>query len=149
MRAVVQRVSRAEVRVGPEVVGRIGRGLLVYVGVGTGDTPEHVSYLTDKISHLRVFTDQAGKMNLDVSQVGGAILLVSNFTLQADARKGRRPDFAAAAEPGMANALYELLCESLTGLGLTVQKGRFGALMSVDSNNDGPINILLDSTRLL
>jgi D-tyrosyl-tRNA(Tyr) deacylase len=149
MRAIVQRVSRAEVRIDGGGVGRIERGLLVYVGVADGDEPEDVDYIAEKVRHLRVFSDADGKMNLDVSQAGGAVLVVSNFTLLADARKGRRPDFTAAAAAAMAQALYDLLCERLIQLGLTVQRGRFQTMMSVEAVNDGPINILLDSKRVV
>ncbi|HVP11047.1 MAG TPA: D-aminoacyl-tRNA deacylase [Phycisphaerae bacterium] len=148
MRAIIQRVSHAEVRVEGKPVGRIERGLLVYVGVGSDDTQEDAQYLAEKIGHLRIFSDAEGKMNLDVSQAGGAILVISNFTLLADARKGRRPEFTRAAEPDTANELYELLCEKLAGSGVMVRKGQFRAMMSVDSVNDGPINLLLDSKRL-
>jgi len=148
VRAVIQRVSRAEVRVGDEVVGRIAAGLLVYVGVGADDSPDDVEFLADKIRHLRVFSDQDGKLNLDVLQSGAAVLVISNFTLLADARKGRRPEFTRAAPPEMANALYDLLCHKLSDAGLHVEKGRFREMMEVDAVNDGPVNILLDSKRL-
>ena len=148
MRAVVQRVSRAEVTVEGEAVGRIERGLLVYVGVGADDAAEDARYLSDKIRHLRIFSDADGRMNLDVSQAGGAVLIISNFTLLADARKGRRPEFTRAAEPAAANALYELLCDEIAASGLTIARGRFRAMMSVNAANDGPINILLDSKKL-
>jgi D-tyrosyl-tRNA(Tyr) deacylase len=147
MRAVVQRVSRAKVIVGEETTGEIGPGLLVYVGIGD-DGPNDVHYLADKIRHLRIFQDEQDKMNLDVAQAGGAVLVVSNFTLLADARKGRRPAFTQAADPQSADRLYQMLCEELRAMGVPVQTGRFGALMSVDAANDGPINILLDSKRL-
>lgn len=148
MRAVVQRISTGRVTVDDQVVGRIGRGLLVYLGVGEGDGTQDVDYLADKIRHLRIFKDDAEKMNLDVVQAGGAVLVVSNFTLLADVRKGRRPAFTGAAEPQMADRLYERLCEKLRTLGVAVVTGRFGAMMSVEAANDGPINILLDSKRL-
>jgi D-aminoacyl-tRNA deacylase len=148
MRAIVQRVSHAEVSVEGRIVGRIDRGLLVYVGVGADDTREDAHYLADKIRHLRIFSDPDGKMNLDVSQADGAVLIISNFTLLADARKGRRPEFTKAADPAAAGSLYDLLCETLAGSGLMVQKGQFRAMMSVVAANDGPINILLDSKRL-
>ncbi len=148
MRAVIQRVRRAEVRVGNEVVGRIDCGLLVYVGVGAEDGSEDVDYMADKIRYLRVFADKNEKLNLDVLQAGGAVLLVSNFTLLADARKGRRPEFTRAAHPDAAGVLYERLCESLAAGGLSVQKGRFREMMIVEAVNDGPINLLLDSKRL-
>ena len=148
MRSVVQRVSRAEVRVGGEVVGRIARGLLVYLGVGAGDTERDGAYLAEKIAGLRVFEDAAGKMNLDVSAVGGAVLLVSQFTLYGDVRKGRRPGFDAAMEPVRANALYEDVAARIRAMGLPVETGTFRADMEVDAVNDGPVTILLDSGRL-
>jgi D-aminoacyl-tRNA deacylase len=148
MRAIVQRVSHAEVSVEGQEVGRIDRGLLVYLGVGEDDRREDVDYLADKIRYLRIFSDAEGKMNLDVSQVGGAVLIISNFTLLADARKGRRPAFIRAADPSAANALYELLSEKLSASGVVVKKGQFRAMMSVAAVNDGPINIMLDSKRL-
>ena len=147
MRAVVQRVSQAAVTVAGEVVGRIDRGLLVYAGVADDDRPTDVDYLANKIRYLRIFPDEAGKMNLDVAQIGGAVLVVSNFTLQADIRQGRRPAFTRAAQPEAAQELYRQLCDSLRELGLTVGTGTFGAVMSVEADNDGPINILVDSRR--
>ncbi len=149
MRAVVQRVRQAEVSVEGRPVGRIGQGLLVYAGVAQGDTPDDLRYIADKIRHLRIFADSDGRMNLDVSQVGGEILLVSNFTLLGDARQGRRPDFTQAAAAEHAEAVYQQLCAALRAEGLTVATGRFRAMMEVQSVNDGPINILLDSGRLL
>ena len=148
MRATVQRVSEARVIVDQEVVGEIGVGLLVYAGVAADDTPDDVQYLVDKIAHLRIFNDDEGKMNRSVGEVGGGVLVISAFTLQADARKGRRPSFDAAAAPEPANALYERLCESLAAAGLTVARGVFRAAMRVESVNVGPICILLDSKRL-
>jgi D-tyrosyl-tRNA(Tyr) deacylase len=147
MRAAVQRVSSAEVIVEGQVTGRIAKGLLVYVGVGHGDDPSDVDYLTDKITHLRIFRDEQGKMNLSVADVGGAILVISAFALQADARKGRRPSFDAAADPDTANGLYEKLCDDLAAAGLRVERGVFRAHMNVASTNDGPICILLDSRK--
>jgi D-tyrosyl-tRNA(Tyr) deacylase len=148
VRAVVQRVSRAEVRVGDEVVGRIAHGLLVYAGVSAEDSPDDAVFLADKIRHLRIFSDQQGKLNLDVLQAGAAVLVISNFTLLADARKGRRPEFTRAASPEAAKTLYELLCENLATAGIPVQRGRFREMMEVEAVNSGPINILLDSKRL-
>jgi len=147
MRAIVQRVSRAGVEIDGQAVGRIGEGLLVYVGIGRDDGPTDLEYVSNKILGLRVFADQVGKMNLDVAQIGGAVLVVSNFTLFGNARKGRRPAFTEAAEPAMANEMYEGLCAKLREAGLEVQMGRFGAKMAVQATNDGPINILLDSKR--
>jgi D-tyrosyl-tRNA(Tyr) deacylase len=131
-----------------QVVGEIGVGLLVYAGVAGDDTPDDVQYLVDKIAHLRIFNDDEGKMNRSVVDVGGGVLVISAFTLQADARKGRRPSFDAAAAPEPANALYEQLCESLVDAGLAVARGVFRAAMLVESVNVGPICILLDSKRL-
>ncbi len=145
MRAIVQRVRSASVEIAGERVGRIERGLLVYVGVAADDNASDAEQLASKIAHLRIFEDDAGKMNLDVSAIGGAILVVSNFTLMADTRQGRRPAFIAAARPDAADALYQTVCEKLRNLGLPVQTGRFRESMAVSSINDGPINILLDT----
>lgn len=145
MRAVIQRVSQASVFVEGAAVGTIERGLLVYMGIGLNDGPDDLDYLAGKIRFLRIFQDEAGKMNLDVSQVGGQILLVSNFTLYAEVRQGRRPAFTAAAAPDTAERMYNDLVGRLRGLGVPVQTGRFGAMMSVTSINDGPVNVLLDS----
>lgn len=147
MRAVIQRVSRARVTIAGEEVGRIGPGLLAYVGVAEGDDEGDGNYVADKIRHLRVFRDSGGKMNLDVAEAGGAVLVVSNFTLLADARKGRRPAFTAAADPAIANGLYETLCDRLREAGIEVGTGRFQETMAVEAVNDGPINILVDSRR--
>jgi len=149
MRAIVQRVRQAEVIVEGRPVGRIGYGLLVYAGVADGDTPADLRYIADKIRHLRIFADHDGRLNLDVSQAGGEVLVVSNFTLLGDARQGRRPDFTQAAAAEYAEAMYQQLCTALRAEGLTVSTGRFRAMMEVQSVNDGPVNILLDSRRLL
>lgn len=148
MRAIVERVNEAGVTVDGAVVGAIGPGLLVYVGVAADDTEDDVKYIHEKIVGLRIFTDPAGKMNLSVSEVGGGLLVISAFALQADARKGRRPSFDAAAGPELANSLYELLCTRLAAAGLPVARGIFRAHMHVTCVNDGPICILLDSKRL-
>jgi D-tyrosyl-tRNA(Tyr) deacylase len=148
MRATVQRIANAKVIVEGRVAGEIGHGLLVYVGVAADDSTDDVGYLVDKIAHLRIFNDDEGKMNRSVADVGGGVLVISAFALQADARKGRRPSFDAAAPPEQANALYEKLCESLAAAGLTVARGVFRAAMLVESVNVGPICILLDSKRL-
>ena len=147
MRATVQRVSKAQVQVDDQVVGAIDAGLLVYVGVAKDDGPEDVRYLADKIIALRIFNDADGKMNLSVRDVAGGVLVISAFALQADARKGRRPSFDAAAGPEQADALYQQLCEALAETPLTVARGIFRATMQVSSINDGPICILLDSKR--
>jgi D-tyrosyl-tRNA(Tyr) deacylase len=147
MRAVVQRVRQASVEVGGEVVGRISAGLLVYAGAAPDDADEDVAYIADKVAHLRIFRDENDKMNLDVGQVGGAVLLVSAFTVQADARKGRRPSFDPCAPGEIAEPLIEQLADAIRGYGLTVETGRFAAYMQVAAVNDGPICILLDSRR--
>jgi len=136
------------VTVGDEVVGAIGAGLLVYAAAAPDDSDDDVRYLADKIAHLRVFPDAEGKMNLDVGQVGGQVLLVSAFTVQADARKGRRPSFDSSASGDVAEPLIEQLTAALRERGLTVATGRFAAYMLVDAVNDGPICILLDSRRM-
>ncbi|MBK8269777.1 MAG: D-tyrosyl-tRNA(Tyr) deacylase [Planctomycetes bacterium] len=147
MRAIVQRVSRASVSIDGATVGQIDRGLLVYVGVGHGDGNDDVAYIAGKIRHLRIFEDEAGKMNLDVVDVGGRVLLISNFTLYGDARKGRRPAFIEAAAPDVAVRLYEDVCEQVRNLGVDVETGRFQQTMAVESINDGPINLLIDSRK--
>jgi D-tyrosyl-tRNA(Tyr) deacylase len=147
MRAVVQRVESAAILVEGEEVGRINTGLLVYVGVGKDDQPDDVETLAAKIRGLRIFPDAGGKMNLDVVQAGGGVLVVSNFTLCGDARAGRRPDFTAAAPPEGAEPLYEQLVLRLRELGVTVATGRFRAMMKIQAVGDGPINILLDSKK--
>jgi D-tyrosyl-tRNA(Tyr) deacylase len=148
MRAVVQRVSRAAVRVNGSVTGEIGHGLLVLLGVAQGDQETDVRFLADKIAALRVFEDDAGKMNRSVSEVGGAVLAVSQFTLLGDARKGNRPSFTAAAPPDQASSLYDRFCDMLKKHGLPVATGLFRAHMEVEMVNDGPVTILLDSARL-
>ena len=148
MRAVVQRVSRAAVRVDAQTVGEIGRGLVVLVGIATGDTREAADYLAEKVASLRVFPDAAGKMNLSVGDVGGAILAISQFTLFGDVRRGRRPSYDRAARPEEAEPLYNYFLASLRGRGLAVASGVFRAMMDVELVNDGPVTILLDSERL-
>lgn len=147
MRAVIQRVSCGQVEVDGQIVGRVDCGLLVYLGVGKDDGPDDLAYIAKKIRGMRIFPDSSGKMNLDVVQAGGGVLVVSNFTLFGDVSKGRRPAFAAAADPALAEPMYEQLCARLRDVGLDVQTGRFGAKMSVAATNDGPINILVDSKR--
>lgn len=147
MRAVAQRVASAGVDVDGRSCADIQRGLLVYVGVDREDSDTDVQYLADKVRYLRMFSDELGRMNLDVVQAGGACLVVSAFTVQADARRGRRPTLDAAAEPARALLLYESFCDVLAGLGVHVERGSFGADMQVRSVNDGPICILLESRR--
>ena len=148
MRAVIQRVLQAKVEVEGDVVGRIERGLLVYLGVGKDDDEKDVEFMADKLANLRIFADEAGKMNRSVIDVGGGILLVSNFTLHGDCRKGRRPGFDAAAAPEHAEELYEKVAARLAQQGVPVETGSFGAYMQVTSQNDGPVTFLLDSTKL-
>jgi D-aminoacyl-tRNA deacylase len=147
MRAVVQRVRRAEVRVRGKVVGRIGLGLLVLVGIAKEDSPDTGKALTEKIVRLRIFDDQEGRMNLDVREAGGAVLAVSEFTLYGDCRKGRRPNYTRAASPDDALPLYQAFVESLKALGVKVETGEFRAMMDVDLVNDGPVTLLLDTDR--
>ncbi len=149
MRAVVQRVSRAQVTVAAEVVGRIDAGLLVYAAAAPDDGDADVRYIAEKVACLRIFPNGEGKMNRSVRDMGGAVLLVSAFTVQADARKGRRPSFDASAGGPVAEPLIEKLVAAIRGHGLTVATGRFGAYMQVESVNDGPICVLLDSRRVL
>lgn len=149
MRMVCQRVLQAEVKVNDRKVGKIDdNGLLVYLSVGKEDTIKDAQFMADKLVNLRIFPDEAGKMNRSVLDVGGAILLVSNFTLHGDCRKGRRPSFDAAAEPALAQQLYEKVIELIAEQGIIVEKGAFGEYMHVSSVNDGPVTFLLDSTRL-
>ena len=147
MRAVVQRVTSARVSVGDRVTGEIGPGLLVLLGVEQGDGPPDLQYIAAKIRDLRIFPDDAGKMNLSVMDRQGAVLVVSQFTLSGDARNGRRPSFATAAPPQIARALYEDVVRELQGSGLRVETGEFQAMMQVSLVNDGPATILLDSRK--
>jgi D-tyrosyl-tRNA(Tyr) deacylase len=147
MRAVAQRVSSAEVVVDGECVGRIARGLLVYLGAGKRDSEADAVWMAGKLAGLRVFEDQTGKMSLDVASSGGAVLVVSQFTLYGDVRRGRRPSFDAAAEPDQARMLYERVCSSLAALNLRVETGRFRAMMDVRCSVDGPVTILIDSEK--
>ncbi|HVO85440.1 MAG TPA: D-aminoacyl-tRNA deacylase [Syntrophobacteria bacterium] len=147
MRAVVQRVREASVQVAGEVVGSIGPGLLVLLGVGQQDEPEDAVYLADKVVNLRIFADDQGKMNRSLVDVGGALLVVSQFTLWGDCRKGRRPSFVAAAEPEKARALYQVFMRHAADLGVEVASGRFQELMQVSLVNDGPVTLLLDSAK--
>jgi len=148
MRAVVQRVSRARVTVNGEITGEIGVGLLVLLGVGAGDTRADADYLAEKTIGLRIFEDAGGKMNLSVADVGGALLVVSQFTLYGDARRGKRPSFDAAAPPGEARELYEYFVEKVRAAGLRSETGRFQETMQVELVNEGPVTILLDSAKV-
>ena len=145
---MVQRVSRAEVRVGGKATGTVGRGLAVLLGVAREDGEEDARQLADKVAALRIFEDPAGKMNLALAEVSGGVLVVSQFTLLGDARKGNRPSFIEAAAPEAANALYERFCALVREKGLQVATGVFRAEMEVELVNDGPVTILLDSRRL-
>ena len=145
MRVVVQRVSRARVSVGGDVTGEIGLGLMILLGVGREDTPAMATALAEKAANLRIFEDQNGKMNLSLLDVKGGALVVSQFTLYGDARRGRRPSFIAAAPPELAKPRYQEFCEALRRLGVDVATGVFQAMMSVELVNAGPVTILLDS----
>jgi len=145
LRAVVQRAGRSKVEVDGKVVGEISAGLVVFVGVGKEDGQEDCRYISEKIAHLRIFGDEKGKMNLSLLETGKEILCISQFTLYGDTRKGRRPNFFAAAGPEKAKQLYEQLCTMLRQKGIKVETGRFQATMKVRVENDGPVTILLDS----
>lgn len=145
MKAVIQRVSGAKVDVEGRTVGQIEKGLLVFLGVGTGDTEDDAKFFAEKIPSLRIFADQQDKMNLSVSDVGGSILLISNFTLYGDCQKGRRPGFDDAARPEIAKQLYEMVADLIKKQGINVQTGVFAAKMLVESVNDGPVNFILNS----
>lgn len=147
MRAVIQRVTKSSVTVDGEITGRTDKGLMVLIGVAKGDTEKDAKYIADKICGLRIFEDDEDKMNLSVADIGGSILAVSQFTLMADARKGRRPSFSEAEEPEEANRLYKVTCDMMRDNGLHVEEGVFRAHMDVEIHNDGPVTILLDSTR--
>ncbi len=148
MRAVVQRVLEASVKVDGEIVGQIEQGLLVFLGVATDDTQTDVVTLSEKIAGLRIFEDDDGKMNRSVVEVSGSMLVVSQFTLLGDCRKGKRPSFIAAAPPEMADALYQRFVAEIKGYQIPVQTGRFRADMKVSLINDGPVTMLLDSRKL-
>ena len=147
MRAVVQRVSRARVSVGEWISGEIGHGLLVLVGVGHDDTEADATYLAEKIAGLRIFEDADGKMNRSVTDAGGSVLAVSQFTLYGDVRRGKRPSFDAAAPPDKARQLYEFFVQQIQALGLRCETGRFQKMMQVELVNEGPVTILLDSKK--
>lgn len=148
MRVVLQRVSRASVRVDGQIVGAIDRGLLVLVGIEAGDAAQDIAFIATKIREVRIFPDEAGKMNLSVQDAGGAVLVVSQFTLMGDVRKGRRPAFDAAEAPDKAKVTYESLLADLRQSGLRVEAGVFQAHMDVELVNDGPVTILVDSKKL-
>lgn len=145
MRAVLQRVRRASVTIAGETVGAIDRGLLVLLGITQSDTAEQAAWLAEKIVGLRIFADDEGKMNRDVREAGGSVLIVSQFTLYGDCRKGRRPSFIDAAGPDHAIPLYEAFINGVKALGIPVQTGRFGAMMDVELINDGPVTLIVDS----
>ena len=145
MRAVVQRVKEASVKTDETIIAQIGKGFLVLLGVAEGDTQSDADYLANKIAHLRIFTDDQGKMNRSLLECKGAMLVVSQFTLLGDCRKGRRPSFVAAAKPEAAAALYESFVEQVRHLGILVETGRFQAMMEVALINDGPVTLILES----
>lgn len=147
MRAVVQRVSRASVSVDGTVRGRIGYGILALVGVARDDSEGDIRYIASKIASLRIFDDDAGKMNRSIAESGGSVLCISQFTLHGDARKGRRPSYNGAAPPATANTHFDAVCEQLRAEGLTVETGVFGAKMQVEMTGDGPVTVLLDSQK--
>jgi len=145
VKALLQRVTGASVSIGGEVVGRIGRGLVILVGVASGDTEKDIDYLAQKVVNLRIFPDDAGKFNRSALDIEGELLVVSQFTLLADTRKGRRPSFVEAAPPAQAEELFERFVEQIRATGLKVETGRFQQYMQVEIHNDGPVTILLDS----
>ncbi len=149
MRAVVQRVSEASVKVSGNTIGEIGGGVLVFLGVGAGDNDADLKYIADKIMGLRIFSDENDKMNLSVADIGGSVLVISQFTLYGDCRKGRRPNFTSSMEPVAAEQMYNRFVEYIKDQGLDVQCGKFGADMKVSLVNDGPVTILLDSSKII
>ena len=149
MRAVLTRVKSASVTIDGEVVGKIGQGFLILLGVGPEDTEQKCRYLAEKALGLRVFEDENGKMNLSLADVGGSVLVVSQFTLYGNCRKGRRPSFVEAAGPELGNRLYERFLQDCADLGFAPQHGRFGADMQVESVNDGPVTLILDTDTLM
>ena len=148
MRAIIQRVKQASVEVEGEVVGRIGEGMLILLGAGKNDTEEDAGYLAEKILGLRIFEDKEGKMNLSVTDTDGEVLVVSQFTLYGDCRKGRRPSFDKAAPPEVAESLYELFVREIRERGVKVETGKFRAMMDVHLVNSGPVTLMLDSKKL-
>ena len=149
MRAVLTRVRSASVTIDGQTVGKIGRGFLILLGVDPEDTPEHCRYLAEKCLGLRVFEDENGKMNVGLEQIGGEVLVVSQFTLYGNCRKGRRPSFTEAAPPALGNQLYEQFLADCAALGYPPEHGQFGADMQVESVNDGPVTLILDTAQLL
>lgn len=147
MRFVCQRVLEAEVKISDQSVGKIDRGLLVFLGVGKGDTEDDARFISDKLVNLRIFPDEEGKMNRSVQDIGGAILLISNFTLYGDCRKGRRPGFDNAAGPELAEPIYEKVISLIAEQGVPVEKGTFGEYMHITCLNDGPVTFILDSSK--
>lgn len=149
MRAVIQRVNNASVTVSGKVIGKIGKGLLVFLGVGDGDTEADLKYIADKTVGLRIFSDEDDKMNLSVRDIGGEVLVVSQFTLYGDCRKGKRPSFSSSMEPKDAEKMYEDFIKMIESNGIKTAHGEFGADMQVSILNDGPVTILLDSSKIL
>lgn len=149
MRAVIQRVTEASVKVDGKKTGEIGKGILIFLGVGEGDTEKDLKYIADKTIGLRIFTDENDKMNLSVQDIGGEILVVSQFTLYGDCRKGKRPSFSSSMEPVAAKRMYEEFIEYVSEQGIRTAHGIFGADMKVELLNDGPVTILLDSSKIL
>lgn len=149
MRAVIQRVSKASVKVDGETIGSIGAGLLIFLGVGETDTESDLKYIADKSVGLRIFSDENDKMNLSVEDIGGEVLVISQFTLYGDCRKGKRPSFSKSMEPVTANKMYEQFIAELKSRGIKTEHGEFGADMKVELLNDGPVTILLDSSKIL
>lgn len=147
MRAVVQRVLNSNVKVKGEIVGKINKGLLVFLGVGEDDTQKDLKYICDKVVGLRIFEDENDKMNLSIKDVGGEILVISQFTLYGDVRKGKRPSFSSSANPDIGNKFYKEFIQNIKDLGIHTQEGIFGAHMEVSLVNDGPVTILLDSKK--
>ncbi len=147
MRAVVQRAAKAKVSVEGQVTGEIGRGLVIFLGIGQEDTEKDIAYLADKIVNLRIFEDENDKMNISLLAIQGQLLVVSQFTLYGDCRKGKRPSFDKAARPEAAEGLYEQFVAHCRKLGIKTETGRFQAMMQVELQNDGPVTLLLDSKR--
>ena len=145
MRAVIQRIKESSVKTENQIIGRTGFGLLVLLGVANGDSPSDADYLANKIVNLRIFEDENGKMNRSLRELGGEMMVVSQFTLLGDCRKGRRPSFMQAAEPNLATELYEYFVNQVRSLGIAVQTGRFGAMMEVALINDGPVTLIVES----